>query len=86
MPWVMSILRSSLRTRAPKEQIRGAMEQMLFRGEEGNKMFDVLSGGESCRLLLCKLRLQKPNVLVLDEPTHHLDLEAVIGLDDALQR
>ncbi len=71
---------------ATKEQIRGVMGQMLFRGEEGNKMTDVLSGGESCRLLFCKLMLQKPNVLVLDEPTNHLDLEAVIGLDDALQR
>ena len=71
---------------ATKEQIRGIMGQMLFRGEEGNKMTDVLSGGESCRLLFCKLMLQKPNVLVLDEPTNHLDLEAVIALNDALQR
>ncbi|HJW43630.1 MAG TPA: ATP-binding cassette domain-containing protein [Geothrix sp.] len=71
---------------ATKEQIRGIMGQMLFRGEEGNKMTDVLSGGESCRLLFCKLMLQKPNILVLDEPTNHLDLEAVIALNDALQR
>ncbi len=71
---------------ATKEQIRGVMGQMLFRGEEGNKMTDVLSGGESCRLLFCKLMLQKPNVLVMDEPTNHLDLEAVIALNDALQR
>ncbi len=71
---------------ATKEQIRGVMGQMLFRGEEGNKMTDVLSGGESCRLLFCKLMLQKPNILVLDEPTNHLDLEAVIALNAALQR
>ncbi len=71
---------------ATKEQIRGVMGQMLFRGEEGNKMTVVLSGGESCRLLFCKLMLQKPNILVLDEPTNHLDLEAVIALNDALQR
>ena len=71
---------------ATKEQIRGVMGQMLFRGEEGNKMTEVLSGGESCRLLFCKLMLQKPNILVLDEPTNHLDLEAVIALNDALQR
>ena len=71
---------------ATKEQIRGVMGQMLFRGEEGNKMTDVLSGGESCRLLFCKLMLQKPNILVMDEPTNHLDLEAVIALNDALQR
>ena len=71
---------------ATKEQIRGVMGQMLFRGEEGNKMTEVLSGGESCRLLFCKLMLQKPNIQVLDEPTNHLDLEAVIALNDALQR
>jgi ATPase subunit of ABC transporter with duplicated ATPase domains len=59
---------------------------MLFRGEEGNKKTEVLSGGESCRLLFCKLMLQKPNILVLDEPTNHLDLEAVIALNAALQR
>jgi len=71
---------------ATKEQIRGVMGQMLFRGEEGNKRTEVLSGGESCRLLFCKLMLQKPNILVLDEPTNHLDLEAVIALNAALQR
>ncbi len=68
------------------EQLRGLLGQMLFRGEEGNKSTDVLSGGESCRLLFCKLMLQKPNILVLDEPTNHLDLEAVIALNTALQR
>ncbi|MBI4912102.1 MAG: ATP-binding cassette domain-containing protein [Acidobacteria bacterium] len=71
---------------ALKEQIRGVMGQMLFRGEEGSKQTGVLSGGERCRLLFCKLMLQKPNVLVLDEPTNHLDLEAVIALNAALQR
>ena len=71
---------------ATKEQIRGVLGQMLFRGEEGMKPTDVLSGGEACRLLFCKLMLQKPNILVLDEPTNHLDLEAVIALNIALQR
>jgi ATPase subunit of ABC transporter with duplicated ATPase domains len=71
---------------ATVEQIRGVMGQMLFRGEEGNKMTEVLSGGEACRLMFCKLMLQKPNFLVLDEPTNHLDLEAVVALNDALQR
>ena len=68
------------------EQIRGVLGQMLFRGDEGTKMTDVLSGGESCRLMFCKLMLQKPNVLVFDEPTNHLDLEAVIALNAALQK
>jgi len=68
------------------EQIRGVLGQMLFRGEEGMKKTEVLSGGEGCRLMFCKLMLQKPNFLVLDEPTNHLDLEAVIALNTALQR
>ncbi len=71
---------------ATVEQIRGVLGQMLFRGEEGTKKTEVLSGGEACRLMFCKLMLQKPNILVLDEPTNHLDLEAVIALNTALQR
>ncbi len=71
---------------ATVEHIRGLLGQMLFKGEEGQKRTEVLSGGESCRLLFCKLMLQKPNILVLDEPTNHLDLEAVIALNTALQR
>ncbi|MFN8010333.1 MAG: ATP-binding cassette domain-containing protein [Holophagaceae bacterium] len=71
---------------ATVEQIRGVLGQMLFRGEEGTKKTEVLSGGEACRLMFCKLMLQKPNILMLDEPTNHLDLEAVIALNTALQR
>ena len=68
------------------ETIRGVLGQMLFRGDEGIKRTEVLSGGEACRLMFCKLMLQKPNFLVLDEPTNHLDLEAVIALNAALQK
>jgi ATPase subunit of ABC transporter with duplicated ATPase domains len=67
------------------EEIRAVLGQMLFRGEEGMKKTEVLSGGEACRLMFSKLMLQKPNILVLDEPTNHLDLEAVIALNTALQ-
>src|ERR1700760_1978905 len=56
--------------KATKEDIRGILGQMLFRGEEGLKKTDALSGGEAARLLFCKLMLLKPNVLVLDEPTN----------------
>jgi ATPase subunit of ABC transporter with duplicated ATPase domains len=71
---------------ATKEDIRGILGQMLFKGEEGLKMTDALSGGESARLLFCKLMLQKPNVLVLDEPSNHLDLEAINALNLSLQK
>ena len=71
---------------AAKEEIRGLLGQMLFRGEEGAKPTDALSGGEAARLMFCKLMLQKPNVLVFDEPTNHLDLEAINALNIALQK
>ncbi len=72
--------------KAAKEDIRGILGQMLFRGEEGLKMTDALSGGEAARLLFCKIMLLKPNVLVLDEPTNHLDLESINALNQAIQR
>jgi ATPase subunit of ABC transporter with duplicated ATPase domains len=71
---------------ASKEEIRGLLGQMLFRGEEGIKPTDALSGGEAARLIFCKLMLQKPNFLVFDEPTNHLDLESINALNIALQK
>ncbi len=71
---------------ASREEIRAVLGQMLFRGEEGAKPTDALSGGEAARLMFCKLMLQKPNVLVFDEPTNHLDLEAINALNSALQK
>lgn len=71
---------------AAKEEIRGLLGQMLFRGEEGTKPTDALSGGEAARLMFCKLMLQKPNFLVFDEPSNHLDLEAISALSTALQK
>ena len=72
--------------KAAKEDIRGLLGQMLFRGEEGLKRTEALSGGEAARLIFCKLMLQKPNILVLDEPTNHLDLESIMALNTALQK
>ena len=71
---------------ATKEDIRGILGQMLFRGEEGTKKTEALSGGEAARLLFCKIMLQKPNILVLDEPTNHLDLESINALNQAIQK
>jgi ATPase subunit of ABC transporter with duplicated ATPase domains len=72
--------------KAAKEDIRGILGQMLFKGEEGLKKTDALSGGEAARLLFCKIMLLKPNVLVLDEPTNHLDLESINALNQAIQK
>src|SRR5258706_14775063 len=70
---------------AAQEQIRGIMGRLLFSGEAALKRVGALSGGELARLLLCKLLLQKHNVLVLDEPTNHLDIESIEGLLDGLR-
>jgi ATPase subunit of ABC transporter with duplicated ATPase domains len=72
--------------KATTEDIRGILGQMLFRGDEGLKPTEALSGGEQARLLFCKLMLLKPNLLILDEPTNHLDLEAINALNIALQK
>jgi len=70
---------------AAQETIRGIMGRLLFSGEAALKPVEALSGGELARLLLCKLLLQKHNVLVLDEPTNHLDIESIEGLLDGLR-
>ena len=68
------------------QDVRAMLGKMLFKGEEGVKPTDALSGGEAVRLLFAKLMLMKDNVLVLDEPTNHLDLESIVALGEALQR
>ncbi len=73
-------------TSASVQDIRGLLGRMLFKGEEGMKPTDALSGGEAVRLIFSKLMLIKDNVLVLDEPTNHLDLESILALGDGLQK
>jgi len=71
---------------ALQEEIRGVLGQMLFSGEDALKPTSGLSGGECARLIFCRLMLQKPNFLVLDEPTNNLDLESINALNIALQK
>lgn len=63
---------------------RKALACMLFSGKDAYKKISVLSGGECTRLLFAKLIAQKHNVLVLDEPTNHMDIESIEGLVKAL--
>src|SRR5271154_6186081 len=69
-----------------QEELRGLLGQMLFSGEDALKPTRALSGGETARLLFCKLMLQKPNFLVFDEPTNNLDLESINALNISLQK
>ncbi len=64
--------------------VRGFLGRMLFSGDESLKKVKVLSGGEKVRCMLSKLMLSGANVLILDDPTNHLDLEAIQSLNEAL--
>ena len=64
--------------------IRGFLGKMLFSGEEALKKANVLSGGEKVRCMLAKMMLSGANVLLLNEPTNHLDLEAISSLNNGL--
>lgn len=64
--------------------VRGFLGRMLFAGEDGVKKVKILSGGEKVRCLLSKMMISGSNVLVLDEPTDHLDMESITALNNGL--
>lgn len=64
--------------------LRGFLGRMLFSGEEALKEAKVLSGGEKVRCMLSKMMLTNANVLILDQPTNHLDLESITAVNDGL--
>ena len=66
--------------------IRGFLGRMLFSGDEALKQAQVLSGGEKVRCMLSKLMLSNANVLVLDDPTNHLDLESITSVNKGLEK
>ena len=64
--------------------VRGFLGRMLFPGEDGVKKMRVLSGGEKVRVLFSRMMIEAPNVLILDEPTDHLDMESITALNNGL--
>lgn len=78
-------LRSRIST-AHDQDIRGALGKLLFSQDDAFKETRALSGGETARLIFAYLILKKPNVLLLDEPNGHLDLESVSALGDAFEK
>ena len=64
--------------------VRGFLGRMLFAGEDGVKKMRVLSGGEKVRVLLSRMMIEASNVLILDEPTDHLDMESITALNNGL--
>ena len=70
----------------PKEAyIRGFLGRMLFSGDEALKKVGVLSGGEKVRCVLSKMMMGSANVLILDQPTNHLDLESITAVNNGLR-
>jgi len=79
LDWLTEVTRG-----ASGQDIRKTLGNMLFTQDEVNKDILSLSGGEAARLLLAKVMLESPNVIILDEPTNHMDLESIEALADAL--
>jgi ATPase subunit of ABC transporter with duplicated ATPase domains len=68
-----------------EQQVRKVLGQMLFVKDDVKKDILSLSGGEAARLLLAKVMLESPNLIILDEPTNHMDIETIDALANALR-
>ena len=69
-----------------EQAVRSYLGRLLFSADDINKSVKILSGGEKGRMLFGKLMMQKPNILVLDEPTNHMDMESIESLNMALEQ
>lgn len=72
-------------TDADEPFLRGFLGKMLFSGDDIMKKTNVLSGGEKVRCMISRMMLQNPNVVILDQPTNHLDLESIQSFNDGCQ-
>jgi ATPase subunit of ABC transporter with duplicated ATPase domains len=64
--------------------LRGFLGKMLFSGEEANKKVTVISGGERVRCMIARMMIRNANVMLLDSPTNHLDLESIQAFNNTL--
>jgi len=80
-------LRQYSKTEEEREEvfIRGFLGKMLFSGDDALKKSNVLSGGEKVRCMLSKMMMERANVLLLNEPTNHLDLESITAFNNSLK-
>jgi ATPase subunit of ABC transporter with duplicated ATPase domains len=84
MDWLRQFVPAHI-TDADEPFIRGFLGKMLFSGDDVMKKANVLSGGEKVRCMVSKMMLQNPNVVVLDQPTNHLDLESIQSFNEGCQ-
>jgi ATPase subunit of ABC transporter with duplicated ATPase domains len=81
MDWLRQFVPASV-TDADEQFLRGYLGKMLFSGDDILKKTTVLSGGEKVRCMISRMMLQNPNVIILDEPTSHLDLESIQAFNE----
>ena len=84
MDWLRQYVPTHV-TDADEPFIRGFLGKMLFSGDDVAKKTNVLSGGEKVRCMVSKMMLQNPNVVILDQPTNHLDLESIQSFNEGCQ-
>ena len=84
MDWLRQFVPTHV-TDADEPFIRGFLGKMLFSGDDVMKKTNVLSGGEKVRCMVSKMMLQNPNVVILDQPTNHLDLESIQSFNEGCQ-
>jgi ATPase subunit of ABC transporter with duplicated ATPase domains len=84
MDWLRQFVPPNV-TDADEPFIRGFLGKMLFSGDDVMKKSNVLSGGEKVRCMVSKMMLQNPNVVALDQPTNHLDLESIQSFNEGCQ-
>jgi ATPase subunit of ABC transporter with duplicated ATPase domains len=81
MDWLRQFVPAHV-TDADEPFIRGFLGKMLFSGDDIMKKTNVLSGGEKVRCMVSRMMLQNPNLIVLDQPTNHLDLESIQSFNE----
>ena len=84
MDWLRQFVPPNI-TDADEPFIRGFLGKMLFSGDDISKKTNVLSGGEKVRCMVSRMMLQNPNLIVLDQPTNHLDLESIQSFNEGCQ-
>jgi ATPase subunit of ABC transporter with duplicated ATPase domains len=84
MDWLRQYVPSHV-SDADEPFIRGFLGKMLFSGDDVQKKTNVLSGGEKVRCMISRMMLQNPNLVMLDQPTNHLDLESIQSFNEGCQ-